>query len=266
MKILYVKSNNQRSKFYQLRTILYEKNGIKYIKKEAIRNEAIPHLKKMKDSYRLLNSQIKNSNIKLAKIIDETENSLTFEFIEGISAENLFIDAVNNGREDEFLLEYRNKFKQGFNSKVNNIESEVEISKLFGNINILNLNKRANFNIFANIDFIFSNIIYQNDTMYIIDYEWVYECLVPFDFILFRAITYSNTKYSMIIDANTLEVYKSMEKHFQKNVVNDNEAFATISHRYQKDKVTNILILKIMKLLFRIRSKLKVIYYFFIKK
>ena len=48
MKVLYVKNGNERSKEFQLKTVIYEENGQKFVKKQALCNEAIPHLKKMK--------------------------------------------------------------------------------------------------------------------------------------------------------------------------------------------------------------------------
>ena len=87
MKILYVKNNSERAKAFQLKTIIYEENGQKYIKKQAITKEAIPHLKQMKTNYTKILDSIIDPNVKLAKIIDESEDSLTFEFIEGESLE-----------------------------------------------------------------------------------------------------------------------------------------------------------------------------------
>jgi len=87
MKILYVKINSERAKKFQLKTIIYETNGQKFVKKQAMHPDAIAHLKKMKQSYVNLTKSITNKQLKLAKIIDEDHDSLTFEFIEGISLE-----------------------------------------------------------------------------------------------------------------------------------------------------------------------------------
>jgi len=97
MKILYVKNNSERAKELQLKTIIYEENGQKYVKKQASTKEAIPHLKKMKKSYERLSDAIINPKIKLAEIIDESEESLTFEFISGVSLEKKFYDAIKVG-------------------------------------------------------------------------------------------------------------------------------------------------------------------------
>ena len=75
MKILYVKNNSERAKEFQLKTIIYEEDGKKYVKKESLPAEATPHLKRMKESYEKLSKSTLNPNIEFAKIIDEDENS-----------------------------------------------------------------------------------------------------------------------------------------------------------------------------------------------
>ena len=42
MKILYIKNNSERNSAYQLKTLIYEEGGQKYIVKEALSKEAIP--------------------------------------------------------------------------------------------------------------------------------------------------------------------------------------------------------------------------------
>ncbi|SFV63031.1 hypothetical protein MNB_SV-13-1731 [hydrothermal vent metagenome] len=95
MNIHYVKNNSERNKAFQLKTIIYEENGQKIIKKQALTKEAIPHLKKMKETYEKLTASIIDPKVKLAKIIAETKDSLCFEFIDGESLESKFNHAKN---------------------------------------------------------------------------------------------------------------------------------------------------------------------------
>ena len=132
-----MKNNSERSKEFQLKTIIYEENGQRFVKKQALCSEAIPHLKRMKESYTNLTASIVNPNIKLAKIIGETEDSLTFEFIEGISLEKRFNKALKlgNNEESKVVSEYIELLKSGFKTTIFDSSTMVtsEFIKFFGN-------------------------------------------------------------------------------------------------------------------------------------
>ena len=95
MNTFYIKNNNQRNRNFQIRTIIYEENGKKFVKKEAIHPDAVPHIKAMKKNYECLNKSIINPDLKLVKIISETETALVFEYIEGVSFREKYFAALN---------------------------------------------------------------------------------------------------------------------------------------------------------------------------
>ncbi|SFV59546.1 Glycosyltransferase [hydrothermal vent metagenome] len=207
MKIYYVKHNTTRSKEFQLSTIIYEDNGVKYVKKEAFCEEAIPHLKKMESSYISLSKSIRNPKVKLAKIISRTENSLTFEFINGISFEDKFHNSLDKSK---IVKEYK--------------------SFLYDNFR---------FDEVANIDLIFSNIIFKDDIAYIIDYEWVFSDNIDIEYIFFRAI--KNLDNINILKENFLEDkilrYEERENSFIFDYALNKESFFQTQHNYLKNKI-----------------------------
>jgi len=255
MKILYVKTNNQRSKFYQVRTIIYEEKGKRFIKKEAARRESIAHLKQMKANYESLKKTIINPDIKLAKIIDESDNSLTFEFIDGVSAEQLFNNAIKEGEDSvsKFLLTFQNTLENGFKTELFNNISQKEFVHLFGNVNTSKLKNRVCFENISNIDLIFSNIIYKDSIMYIVDYEWVYNCSVPIDYVIFRAVNYQINSYKHNINQELIEVFSAMEDYFQNTIVNDKNSFAVIGPKFQQNRLSLLSILRKEKLIFKVQ-------------
>ena len=194
MKILYVKNNSERAKEFQLKTVIFELNGQKFVKKQALCSEAIPHLKKMKESFEKLTASIINQKIKLAKIVDESEDSLTFEFIDGISLEKKFNETQNkNIIIDEYLTLVRSGFKTtSFDSTSMVTDTFINV---FGNQDYSELDGELCFSGIANIDLIFSNIILKDDSIYLIDYEWVFNINVPIEYVVFRALHDENTLY-----------------------------------------------------------------------
>jgi len=218
MKILYVKSNSEREKRYQLQTIIYEKNGKKFVKKKALCKEAVPHLMRMKENYDLLKKSIISPDVHLAKIIESGNNYLIFEYIEGISIERKILDALKN--RDQNLIEreieqYLHLLKRAFRTKVAPL-SAVKTAEGRQILDFSKLGQALCFDQISNIDLIFSNIIYQNDKIYLIDYEWVLEGAVPINFALFRAFRSLHEMERLPIDhylsGSEINLFNAIEK------------------------------------------------------
>jgi len=227
MNILYVKSNSERTKKFQIQTIVYEESGQKYVTKKAMYKEAIPHLKKMKESYEKLTASIIDPNIKLAKIIKESENSLTFEFIDGIS----FATKLNNAEKSEeekkqVINKYLELLKTGFKTIKFNSSTMVTdaFKELFGEHDYSELNGELCFDGISNLDLILSNIIFKGKDIYIIDYEWIFDINAPVDYVVFRTL-HSN-----------IDLYWKMEKRFIYHCVADKTSFLQMQENYFNDR------------------------------
>ena len=235
MKILYVKNNSERAKAFQLKTIIYEANGQKYIKKQAITSEAIPHLKKMKENYTKLSHAIIDSKVKVTPILDESENSLTFEFIEGESLEKKFNKASKSKR-TELLNEYIALVNHAFKTTTyQDSFSENPLYKtLLGEQDFSLLSKEKCFDGISNIDLIFSNIIYKDEEIYLIDYEWAYEVNLPVEYIIQRTLSMLSHTYNFetTVPKNAL-LYQKMERHFVDIYVMEN-GFYFQKNQYMK--------------------------------
>ena len=220
MKILYVKNNSERAKEFQLKTIIYEENGQKYVKKQALNSEAIPHLKKMKESYEKITDTIVNPKVKLAKIIDEDENSLTFEYIEGISFEKKLQRAILLAEEEarEVINEYSIFVQTAFKATI--FDSASMLTKthktLFGELDLSKLDGERCFEDTSNLDLILSNIIMQDENIYLIDYEWAYSINLPVSYIVHRTIMTEPAIPQGIKDEFSFNVltYLKMERYF----------------------------------------------------
>ncbi|MDQ7085334.1 MAG: glycosyltransferase [Sulfurovum sp.] len=239
MKILYVKNNSERAKEFQLKTIIFEQEGKKYIKKQALTSEAIPHLKKMKESYTKLTNAIVHPKLKLAPIIDETANSLTFEFIEGQSLEKKYTQVKKQSpkAQEEVLDSYIELVRTAFKTTKGNssIIDDKAYQTLFGALDFSAIKEdEMYFDSVSNIDLILSNIIYAKENIYLIDYEWVFDVNLPINYIINRTLLMlegvkDNPKYIL----NHSFLYLKMERHFvDKYVMHDGFYFQR--HQYIK--------------------------------
>lgn len=206
MKILYVKSSNEREKKYQLQTTIFEENGNKFVKKKALCKEAIPHLMQMKENYNTLTESIIDPNIHLAKIIKTESDSLVFEFIDGVSMEQKMLDAIKSGKQeiiDREVDSYIELLRTGFKTCITTPQSVAtpDRKQIFEDLNFTTLGDMVCFDQLSNIDLIFSNIIYRDSGVYVIDYEWVLDGSIPVNYALFRA-------FRSLYDMDKLQVDK----------------------------------------------------------
>jgi len=245
MKILYVKSNSEREKAYQLQTIIYEEDNKKYVKKRALCADALVHLKRMKTLHDTLSSAIRRPDLKVARIISESVDSLTFEFIEGVSIEERILAALKGNDTATVHREiecYRELLANGFKTKVALPEGLKTAGgrQIFEGINLSSLGERRCFDGVSNIDLIFSNIIYREDVAYLIDYEWVFEGSVPVDFALYRALRslhdFDRIDISRYLAEKERLLFDKMEKRLIYFEIMPPDSFYQYSERYKKTR------------------------------
>lgn len=243
MKILYVKCSSTRIKKFQLQTTIYEDAGQKFVKKEALCDEAVPHLMQMKKNYKKLSQSILNSKIHIAKIISETENSLTFEFVDGVSMEESWSEARKNNIDEanEIIVSYASIVKNGFKTGTFFSESMGKAyAKVFGEGNYTQLDSLKCFETTSNCDLIPQNIILKDDLFYIIDYEWVFDFSIPVEYIYFRGLHLFQDEALLAnnIDSDLLREFYRAEKYFTLQYVLNEESFFQVQHYYLKNKIT----------------------------
>ena len=229
MKILYVKNNSERAKRFQLKTIVYEEDGKRFVKKEVLFPEAKAHLHNIRENYRKLSDAITDPRIRLAEIVAEDDNSLTFEFIEGTSFETRYNRAKEkSAAEAEALVsEYKTLLETGF--KTTHFDSRTMVNDtfktLFGDHDYSQFDGELCFEGISNIDLILSNIIFKEDQIYLIDYEWAFACNVPLSFVAFRTFHEDN------------DLHWKMERHFIDHTVVDSDGFLAFENNYRHARI-----------------------------
>jgi glycosyltransferase involved in cell wall biosynthesis len=234
MRVLYVKNGSDRDKRFQLQTMIYEVDGKKFVKKSALCDEALPHLFAMKENYTKLTNAISNPKVKLAKIVAEDDRSLTFEYIDGISLEKKF-QKIKSDKEkvSRFIDEYSEFLKSSFKTKKFDVETITdECREVFGDFDYSSLVGELCFDSISNIDLIFSNIIYRDDEIYIIDYEWVFEVSLPINYMLYRTLEYK----TLLKEYEYFIKYKDLENFFINKYVY-NKSFHKYNFKYDKKRI-----------------------------
>jgi len=231
MKILYVKSNSERAKAFQLRTIVFEENGTRYVKKEAMVPEAVAHLKKMKESYDKLHEVIIDKRLKPVEIVAEDETSLTFEYIDGISFEQQYALAKRekSQKAEEVLAAYDDLLYNGFKTipfEASHVTEEFKA--LFGDLDFSSFYGKPCYEHISNIDLILSNLIVKDETIYIIDYEWIFDINIPVAFTRFRTIHEAN------------DLYWEMENNFVFGSVVGENGFLKVQKQYQHPRIDGL--------------------------
>jgi hypothetical protein len=187
MSLVYVKYNRSRLHKYQIVTTISKSGECLHVEKRALRKEALEHIYGLERNYYLLKENLQNVEIAPVTLMDERA---IFPFIEGTSYEALLLDAVMRRDEDGFFSiidDYRG-FLNGLgvvNKKI--FIPGVSADKMYYCLNI------------TNPDITFENVIVKGSEKWIIDYEWVFDWVVPNDYLIYRSISLFYWKYSSYI-------------------------------------------------------------------
>lgn len=202
MNILSVRYSVDRKDLYQIKTVIYEKNGVKEVSKEPYTDRAIQHIINVYNNFELL----KKSSLHLIKP-SINKNKIFFPFIEGENFASKLLKEVTKNNMSGFtekLLWYKSVLLE---------EKQIEFyeTEKFNNIFGINLHLLGS-NCFqvSNIDLNFENLIIGNDSqLTVIDYEWVFDFPIPVDYVFYRVVTMFFKRYS-----KQLENFVSREEIF----------------------------------------------------
>lgn len=227
LNILSVRYSVNRNKQFQIKTVIYEAEGTKIVKKEPYTQEATKHIKNMYKNYELLNIGIFKLNE--PKIV---ESSILFPYEEGKSLGEVLLKAVkerDKGNFKSLIFLYKNLLEK---NEIVPFYLTKDFIDIFGENELLIGRKSLKV---ANVDMNFDNIFINNDEneFTIIDYEWVFEFPVPIEFIIFRSVLVFVTKHSahlkdfvdkeeifrwLEIDLDLVEAFENLETMFMNYV------------------------------------------------
>ncbi len=244
-QVLYAKLTKERRRQFQIRTRIVEEDGVRYAEKMALYNEGKNHVLRMTDyvsRYQLENIQPVNCKIE--------NDSIVFPFVEGKTMSSVLCETIQGGDRIaalQILFQYRDLiYKLGEGC------TEFEISdgfiEIFGDYGDQITGKAGRY---INIDNILENIIETKDDYKIIDYEWFFDFLIPYDFVIWRAcldlfinyadimnrmFCYEELLHELDIEPHQCKIYEQMNVKFNEYVFGSDNSYNTALQKYRLNK------------------------------
>ena len=223
-RMIYSKFSNDRNPSLSIITEIMKDDEKLTVRKRAYAPAGQEHIDGLLTKYDKLSDLFAGSFFR-ANACTLVEDCAYFEYLEGRTLEEMLDDYLLSGDMTGFR-----KLVDSFVEEVKKIyqPSSFQISedfiKVFGEVN---LPSDVEASCFINVDLLLSNIIVDDSNWQVIDYEWVFDFLIPINFMIYRTFFYYtlyNTKRSSLFDDHLrgllgiteqeLEQYKQMDHHF----------------------------------------------------
>lgn len=240
--VVYAKYNRQRAPEYQISTkIVRMQDGTRYVKKEALRPEAVAHIGYLSDNRRRMIDILEQKKERdifpcPIEILSNENGCAVFPYIEGQSLAKEV--NVQLGRRDAFLAAMHQAVESIYGGYLKEPECMLdfqmtpEFEKVFGayadeeDRKTLSAMKALPV---SNIDSILSNFVRLSDgSLVCLDYEWVFDFPIPIDYLIYRTVYYyysENIHYIKIsepefladfgITAQQMQLFRRMDDQFQ---------------------------------------------------
>ncbi|SEG70486.1 hypothetical protein [Paenibacillus sp. UNC499MF] len=234
MDVIFAKYTRERLPNYQIATYFAVDQGKKIVLKKPLREEAEAHVAKMSETYNWIKTEYDYISLVECNLIDK---QVSFEFLEGESLDALLLDAARKNDVhsfNELINSYLSFVRQFGVTK----ETNAAIKTPFFEVTFLEPLELIKI---ANIDLIFENLIRYQNAFTMIDYEWVFECAIPLNYLLYRSfllfyhkhreelghfISLEEQMEAWQINPSELTVFDSMEKAFQRYVMGNTYEYA----------------------------------------
>lgn len=222
-------SNGQRIEDYQMRTLIIKSERKEIAIKSFLKKRNDTSIfDRMKDSYETLKEEF--PNLEFVKP-DINNGELIYDYIDGIPLDVVLAKNVNNFK---CLVEKFRKIIDTYMLCKEEILQEFIVTEkyisFFGN-NVVRTREKSL--IITNLDMQLSNLILKGEKVYCIDYEWLIDFPVPFEFVIYRCINNFWIKFNMYLSSVTnlkdflielgikeenIEIYREMAKMFSNKI------------------------------------------------
>jgi len=191
----YIHYTGVRNEEYQTKTVIVGENGKRNVKKEYLKKELdrpFDIFNQMHMSCEILNKEFVNTEF-LEPIWKK--DKMEYRYLEGASLDVILFQKIHSA--DDLILEFRKMIDTYFAiDEYYCVDFSVTDAyrKFFGNYYIATKEKALKV---TNIDMVFQNLIMQDGQVYCIDYEWVFDFPIPFEFVIYRCVEMYYSKYNM---------------------------------------------------------------------
>lgn len=233
--IVYAHYSNERKEEYQSRTTIVFDRDKKTAKKVYLQeiNRKYDIFETMRKYAEMLSKQFPNIKYVPANV---SESTLEYDFIEGVTLESeIFKWRHNIHRMLETFSAVIREYMVINEDFLIDFEVTREYLNFFGNNVVRTKEKSLRV---TNLDMLLHNLILKDDKLFCIDYEWIVDFPVPFEYVLYRCIISFYGKYNMYFSQNiskkemlvslgikeqNISVYVEMDKCFSYNAYGEND-------------------------------------------
>lgn len=225
-KIIYTKYSNQRNPRFCIRTDIVQTDSGRVVRKYPTEAASKSHVMNMVDTYSTFETLFAKSKFKPNKLSIK-EDYVEFEFLQCETLEEVLDSYLRRKQFDKFeqlMRDYATRIREVYDKE--SFVSSEKFVNVFGEREFEPALRGAHM---VDIDLVFSNILCNENTWTIIDYEWTFDFLVPVDYILWRSCMYYlngaelRSKLYVIedlckvmnVDMANAKTFEDMENYFQ---------------------------------------------------
>lgn len=225
-----VRYSNDRAPEYQIKTEICRKEEQLEVRKTPMQPEGVEHVQRMEQTYQALCGQY-DSSIFTAVPCCWNGESAVFPFVKGVALSQYMKQALQKGDQAavfEMFHTFLNKLRMG---RVGEI---------------------------TNYDFIFNNVLIDNDNWQVIDYEWTVNRAVPAEELAFRAAYCFSLEHRdfplkdicMILgfDEARIQQLIARERAYQQNITGSQASIESLSEDHGGDVYTREALLRSLEL------------------
>ncbi len=229
----YERYNRLRKEEYRLKTEIIEREDRRYTKKTALNERAVNHIFQLKENEVKWKNYLTNLNHIEGILID---NEYQTPYIEGTDLDVIFYAYRDNI--DLFVEKfhyYVESFLKPSNDKLVPFLVSPEYVSIFGpDYPFGKMSLEC-----TNVDLIFSNLrLTPEGKLYCFDYEWIFEFLIPYEYIVWRSASQLYIKYMAYLKNRVsrndfflkigflqkdISIYEKMENNFHDYVYGDED-------------------------------------------
>ncbi len=265
---VFAKYGNDRMDDYRVCTIIRKSpEGRREVYKTALSTHANAHIDHLSESYDRLCEQYKGTGfvpvkctlipgeergMVFAGVASKAKDTVRFEYVSGISIEDYLNEleaAEQYARMESVILEYCRKLNTC--ADITEFKRSAMFDEIFGKREFKKKYPGINP---CNFDMIFSNIVLdendkENGTWTVIDYEWVWNFVIPIQFVIYRALYYhfrnrEKDGFSVYLSRKGMDVFSLCGIDIGERML-----FAEMEHAFQVYIIGGAASLEVMQVL-----------------
>ena len=250
-QILFVKYNRTRAEQFQLKTEIVREDGVLTVEKTALTKAGEAHIRSFGEKY----EKIRDLNPAVRFLKPEwkkDQKTVSFQYLNGKTVGDALGEAIVMGEVPYQELEKVMNVLFPEDPDEKKFEATPEFEAVFGKVPEISDQAVS----VSNVDGLFENLMVpeNENCIYGIDYEWVFDFPIPEKFLKYRNLLYFYRRYEKVLNVKEEDLYAhfgitaeeqavfgGMEKAFQ-SYVHDAGSFGYMKQYEQPTKTVEFLL------------------------